>query len=224
MHIVIVGAGRIGVSLARWLVSAGHEIAAVDCDRSRCSVIDESLGSVSVTGDGTNVGLLGKAGANRAQVLIATTSRDDVNLVACQLAKHHFDVPRTISVVNIHDHAQLFSILGIDIPIDVTEIVLDRVQERIALQGLVRLMPVLGRDSQSLVAIKVPPQSGIEGRLIKDLSLPDGTLITLVISRDGNASIPDENTLIRAGDEVVAVTTAQAEEELRHTLLEESEA
>jgi len=223
MHIVIVGAGRIGVSLAGWLVSEGHEISVVDWDRSSCSALDESLGSLSVTGDGTEAGVLSRAGVNRADLLIATTSRDDVNLVACQLARHHFSVARTVSVVNNHDHAQLFTMLGIDIPVDITQIVLGRVQEGLSLQGLMRLMPLSGRDAKSLVAIKIPLSLGKEGRPIKDLSLPDGTLISLIIARDGNASIPNENTLIRAGDEVVAVTTVQAEEELRYTLMRESE-
>ena len=66
MHIIIVGAGRIGSSLARWLVSAGHETAVVDWDRSRCAALDEALGSVSVIGDGTDAGVLAKVGINRA--------------------------------------------------------------------------------------------------------------------------------------------------------------
>ena len=223
MHIVIIGAGRIGVSLASWLVSAGHEIAVVDRDRSRCSALDEVIGSVSVLGDGTEASVLAKAGANRADVLIATCRSDDVNMVACQLARHHFQVSKTISVVNARDYTDLFGLLGIDVFIDVNELVLGRIQEALALHGVARLMPVPGRDSKSVVAIKIPPESGAAGRPIKDISFPDGTLISLVISRDGSASIPSEDTLIRAGDEVVAVTTAQEEERLRDLLIEGAE-
>ena len=220
MHIVIVGAGTSSTALARWLVSAGHEIAVVDLDPARCSALDEALGSVSVPGDGTDAAVLAKAGASRADVLIATTGSDDVNLVACQLARHRFEVSKTIAVVNTGEHTELFGLLGIDVTIDINELVLGRIQEGLAAQGLVHLMPASESDGRSLVAIKVPPESGNEGRLLSDIPLPDGTIISLVIARDGSASIPNEGTLIRAGDEVVALTTPQEEASLRDLLVQ----
>ena len=222
MHVVIVGAGRIGTSLARWLVSAGHEIAVVDRNRARCNALDEALGSVCILGDGTDTGALARAGSNRADVLIATSRNDDVNLVACQLAIHNFGVSRTISVVNTSDHTELFNALGIDVTVDIPESVLERIQEGLSAEGLVHLMPVAGINGRSLVAIKIPPKSG--ARPIRDISLPDGTLISLVISREGDVSVPSDGTVIRAGDEVVAITSAQEEEELRDRLIEEPEA
>jgi trk system potassium uptake protein TrkA len=220
MHIVIVGAGRVGFSLARWLVSSGHEIAVVDEDRASCSALEEALGGVSVVGGGADPGALAKAGANRAEVLIATSGRDEVNLAACQLAKHSFGVSRTISVINRGDHAELFGLLGVDVTVDATEIVLGRIQEGMSSHGLVHLKPVSGGDGKSLVAIRIPSESGMVGRPIRDISLPNGTVISLVISRDGDVAIPSDGTVIRAGDEVIAVTSAQEEEELRDLLVE----
>ena len=223
MHIVIVGAGRIGGSLGRWLISAGHEIAVVEWERSRCSALDEALGSISVLGDGSDAGALAKAGTNRADVLIATTRKDDINLAACQLAKHHFSVARTISVVNVRDHAELLGILGVDVSIDVTEMVLGRIEEGLSHRGLVHLMPVSDMDGKSVVSFKIPSRFGSKGRRIRDISLPDGTIVPLVISREGEASIPTDSTVIREGDEVIVVATAQAEEHLRDLLIEEIE-
>ena len=220
MHIVIIGAGRVGVTVAEWLVSAGHETAVVEWDRSRCSALDEALGAVSVLGDGTDAGVLAKAGANRADAFMATTRRDDFNLVACQLAKHQFNVPRTMSVVNSGELTGLFGALGIDVPIDVPDLVLGRIQEGLTSHGLVRLMPVSDQDGRTLVAIKIPSDSSRDRRAIKDISLPDGTVISLVISRDGVASVPGEGTLIQPGDEVVAVTSADEEARLRDLLIE----
>ena len=223
MHIVIVGAGRIGGSLGRWLISAGHEIAVVEWERSRCSALDEALGSITVLGDGSDAGALANAGTNRADVLIATTRKDDINLAACQLAKHHFNVARTISVVNVRDHAELFGILGVDVSIDVTEMVLGRIEEGLSHRGLVHLMPVSDMDGKSVVSFKIRSRFGSKGRRIRDISLPDGTIVPLVISREGEASIPTDSTVIREGDEVIVVATAQAEEHLRDLLIEEIE-
>jgi trk system potassium uptake protein TrkA len=214
MHVIIVGAGRIGSALAKWLVSAGHEVAVVEEDQRRCSELDESLGGVSVLGNGTDASVLAKAGINRADLVIATTGADDVNLVACQLAKHHFNAPRTIAVVNSRERVELFGLAGIDLSVDVTELALGRIQEGLALRGLARLMPVSSADGRFLVNIKVPFEAGAEERRIRDLALPSGTILSLVIARDGSATVPNGDTMIRAGDELIAVTTAAQEEAL----------
>ena len=132
MYVVIVGASGIGDSLAETLVSAQHEVAIVDRDASRCAALDERLGNISVVGDGTEEGTLAKAGANRADVLIAATGRDDQNLVACQLARHRFGTARTISLVSIPEHEALFSLLGIDVVINTTDLVVGSIQERLS--------------------------------------------------------------------------------------------
>ena len=132
MYFVIVGAGRIGISLAKWLVAADHEVAVIDREGVNCSAVDEELGSVSVVGDGTEAGVLMKAGVNRADVLIAVTGRDEDNLVACQMAKHRFNVERTIALANIPDHERLFDMLGIGVTINATELVLNKVQEELS--------------------------------------------------------------------------------------------
>jgi trk system potassium uptake protein TrkA len=218
MHILVVGAGRTGAALARWLLSAGHEVTVIEQDRDRCNELDDLLGSVSVFGDATDSAVLSKAGTNRADVIVATTRSDDVNLVACQLAKHHFAVPRTISVVNVRERTELFGMAGIDVNIDITELVLERMQHGLSPVGFVHLMAVPGPDSKSMVNIRIPVDSVPEERRVRDLSLPSGVLLSLVISRDGNTTVPTPDAVIRAGDEVIAVTTADAEEELRALL------
>ena len=132
MYVVIVGAGRVGVSLARWLVAAEHEVAVIDTDAPRCAALEDELGSISVLGDGTEAGVLAKAGANRADVLIATTARDDDNMMACQLAKHRFGASRTVALVHIPDHERLFEMLGIDVTISTTDLISGRIREEIS--------------------------------------------------------------------------------------------
>jgi trk system potassium uptake protein TrkA len=129
MYVVILGAGRIGVSLARWLLAAQHEVTVIDNDATKCAALDDELGSISVVGDGTEAGILGRAGVNRADIFIASTERDDHNMVACQLAKHRFGASHTISLASISDYETLFSRLGIDLTINITELAVARIQE-----------------------------------------------------------------------------------------------
>lgn len=219
MHVVVVGAGRVGASAAGWLVAAGHEVAVIDEHEPTCSALDEALGSISIVGDGTDVGVLSSAGANRADILIATTRRDDVNLAACQLAKHKFGVSKTISVVNSPDYSDMFVTLGVDVAVDIAEMVLGRVQEGMAARRVVRLMQVSGRDGTVLVSIKIPVDSKVNTRPIGELALPRGSLISLVISNDGGVFVPGDEILVRPGDEVIAVTNIEYEEELLNLLI-----
>ncbi len=132
MYVVIVGAGRVGVSMARWLVAAEHEIVVIDRDASRCEKLDEELGSITIAGDGTEAGVLEAAGTSRADILIAATGKDEDNLVACQLAKHRFKVSVTVSLVNIREHEELFNLLGIDVKVETTGLIASRIQEELA--------------------------------------------------------------------------------------------
>lgn len=132
MYVLIVGAGRVGSAIARWLLAGDHEIAVIDKDPERCSAIEEELGGVAVLGDATEATILAKAGANRADLLIATTRRDDENLVACQLAKHRFGAGRVVALVNVPEHVDLFARLGIDVTVNLTQLLVDRIQEDLA--------------------------------------------------------------------------------------------
>ena len=128
MYIVIVGAGRVGVSMAKWLMTLGHEVTVVECDESKCVALDKEMGGISVVGDGTEVTVLAEAGTSRASIFFAATDRDEDNLVACQLAKHHFQVPRSVSLISTADHERLFNMLGIDVTIETTGLIVDGTQ------------------------------------------------------------------------------------------------
>lgn len=207
-----------GRSVARWLVAAGHEIAVVDRDAGRCAGLESELGSVSVTGDGTEREVLARAGAARAEALIASTGSDSDNMVACQLARHEFNVARTIGLVGSDDHARLFNLLGIDSPVNMIELVARRIQEALPVEGVVRLMDIPGSNASVMVTVRVPAGSAVVGRRLRDLSLPVGSLIPLVIGRDGTATVPNENTSLSPDDQVVAVTTVDDLDRIRDLL------
>ena len=115
MYFIIVGAGRTGIPLAKWLISGGHEIGIIEKQNEAYNSVNNHLGAISIFGDGTDKNILSKAGTNRADILIATTRSDDVNLVTCQIAKYYFQVEKTIAILNDQDNRELFDDLGIDV-------------------------------------------------------------------------------------------------------------
>ena len=131
MYAIIIGAGRVGTAIARWLLDAEQEITVIDRDPERFAAIEDELGSVAVRGDATESQVLWKAGASRADVLIATGRRDDENLVICQMAAHLFGVGRVMSIVSITEHVELFDRLGVSESIDTTAILVEAIEERL---------------------------------------------------------------------------------------------
>ena len=128
---IIVGAGRVGTIIARWLLDAEQEITVIDRDPNRSAAIEDELGSVAVHGDATEFRVLSEAGASRANVLIATGRRDDENLVICQMATHLFGVDSVMAIVNVSEHVDLFNRLGVSESIDTTAILVDAFEERL---------------------------------------------------------------------------------------------
>jgi len=132
MYVVILGAGRIGTRMAAWISGAGSEVTVIDRDKQRLKSLDIVLGQVGLLGDGSKIAVLDEAGASRADLFIATTGSDDVNLVACQIAKHHFSVGKTVSIVYNSENESLFNILGIDSGVSITDMVVERIELELA--------------------------------------------------------------------------------------------
>lgn len=124
-----------GAEISRWLIEADQEITVIERDPGRCAAIEDELGSVVVTGDATESAVLREAGAIRADVVIATGSVDEENLVICQMAKHLFNVDRAMSIVTISEHVDLFERLGIDVTVDSTRIQVTELQQGV--RGLI---------------------------------------------------------------------------------------
>ena len=132
MYVVILGAGRVGFGLARWLLATENEVAVIDHDPSKCAELEKELGGIAVLGDGTDASVLGKAGCNRADVFIGATGEDEDNLLACQLARYHFNTTRTISLVSVPEHEELFPALGIDATVNIVDVVVDRLSQALS--------------------------------------------------------------------------------------------
>ena len=136
------GAGTIGYPLVSSLVSGGHEVLAIDTDPERSVPIVRKLGGVFLEGDATVPRTLRRAGANRANIFIATTGKDEDNLAACLLAKNVFNTARTIAVANSPENAALFEMAGVDVTVSATDLVLANIAGSLPAHPLIRLMPI----------------------------------------------------------------------------------
>ncbi len=219
MYVLVMGAGTIGLPLISSLVSAGHEVLAIESDAKNAEMIRDKLGSVVLNGDATTSRTLTRAGASRASVFIATTGQDGHNLAACLLAKNMFNVERTMSVVNLQENADLFEQAGIDITVSTTDLVLANLSGALPAHPLLRLMPIRGRGLE-LVGIKIPAGASVVGRPLRDVQVPYGVHMNLIISSAGRTEVPTDDTIIESEDEVIAVSPVESTRSLWDTLTE----
>ena len=217
MYIIIVGGGRVGYYLAKALLDEGHEILIVEKSATICENITDEIGSVCFCGDGCEAATLAEIGTGRADMLIAVTGDDEDNLVACQLAKYKFNVPRTIARIRNPQNEILFKKLGVDVTVSSTNIILESIEKEVPTHPLIHLLGIEDKGLE-LVDIKIPPHSTTIGKPIKELKLPPGSTLSLIIRKTRKPVVPTVNTLLQAEDEVIAVTHPETEVALRPAL------
>jgi trk system potassium uptake protein TrkA len=217
VYIIIVGGGKVGYYLAKQLVEDGHEVLIIEKDAARCEQISAELGDIVLRGDGCEGATLDSAGTVRADLFIAVTGDDEDNLVACQVAKTKFSVPRAVSRINNPKNEAIFKKLGIDTTVSSTTVILAHIEQELPSHPLISLMTLRGGGLE-IVEVKIPRQSSVVGKRMKDLLLPQESLVILTIDEEGTPRIPSNDTVVRAGDEVVAVTRRESEDALRAVL------
>ena len=217
MYLVIIGGGRVGYYLSKALLEEGHEIVVIEKDATVCNIINDELGTICLHGDGCEAAVLEEAGTERADMIVAVTGDDEDNLVACQVAKHKFNVPRTISRIRNPKNEILFEKLGIDITIDNTNIMLEYITEAVPTHHITHLMTVTDKGLE-LVEVKIPATTSNAGKKISQLNLPEGTQLVLIIGKDKNPIVPGVDTIVEGGVQIIAVTPPEKEEELRKIL------
>jgi trk system potassium uptake protein TrkA len=219
MYVVVVGGGNVGYFLTKELLAAGHEVVVIEKDPHRAHLIADELGSIVIANDGCEGRYQGEAGMARADVVAAVTGDDEDNLVACQVAKMRFSVPRAIARVSNPKNEKLFRQLAIDETVSPTRTILGMIEHEIPVHDLLHLAELGGGELQ-IVEAQLDGHSPAVGHEQRDLDLPEGTSVAVVI-RDGRAVISRPDTRLRDGDKLLVITSAEREEALRRVLIGE---
>lgn len=217
MYIIVIGGGRLGYNLLKALLNEGHEVLLLEKDARICRTITEEMGSVCYRGDGCEASTLGEVGAGRADMLVAVTGDDEDNLVSCQVAKHKYNVPRTISRIRNPQNAILFKKLGIDVTVSTTDMILEVIERELPTHTLTHLLSIDERG-QVIVDVKVSPSSTTVGKAVKELSLPKESKLAIIIPQNASAHVPSDSTVLQAGDQIIALTSRASEAALRAAL------
>lgn len=215
MKILILGAGRVGASLAEQLVLEKNDITVVDTSAESLADLQERFDLRTVNGTATSLAVLEEAGAADSDIMIAVTADDEANLVACMLAQRRFNVPKRIARFRSTQWVQNPDLLGpdafaVDMAISPEQTVTDYLIKLIEIPEALQVIE-FARGLVSLLAVKADSASPLVGHPVRDLKdhLPQIESRIVAIFRDKAAIAPDGDTRIQAGDEVFFVAATK---------------
>jgi trk system potassium uptake protein TrkA len=210
VYVIIAGGGKVGWNLARELISKGNEVTLIESERTRYLTIEQELEHAVQYGDATELWVLERAGIQRADLAIAVTGDDEDNLLICQVAKEKYLCERIIARVNNPRNRAWFELLGIQPAVSATDLILRLIEHEVPSYGLVHLLDL--RDEQlEIIEVEVSGESPAAGKQVQEMLLPQGSLIISLL-RDGRGFVPNADTVIEAGDEVLLVLDPGLEE------------
>lgn len=192
-------------------------MAVIEKNEKICRKLACDLNAIVIHGDTCDYHYQEEAQMDRAHVFAAVTGDDDDNLVACQLARTSFQVPRLVARVNNPRSEDIFNLMGID-AISSTTIVAQLIESMSRVEDIITLH-ALRKGRMAVVELDIPPEgSKACGRRIKDLGLPRGCVFISLVRGD-EVIIPHGADILQPGDAVIAVTSVDKEEDLRRVLL-----
>lgn len=209
MYIVIHGGGKIGSYLASIFLKKGHDVAIIEKDRRRADELSAELRGryLIINGDGCDSKYQEDAGIRRADVFVATTGRDDDNLVSCEIAKRVFSVQRCIARVNSPKNLRIFHKVGIE-SVSSTSYIADLIEEE-TLTGSVSVSSLLGRSGVSLHEMVIPHMkhhSNDVGVRVADIVLPDESLI-VAVNMGNDVQVANADMVLYPNDKVVVIAS-----------------
>jgi trk system potassium uptake protein TrkA len=211
MKIVILGAGRIGGSLARNLSNSNYEVCIVDENKNKLSDLEDKLDIMTVEGHASQLSTLKKSGLDEETIIIAVTSNDEVNIVACQIAKKVFNVKKTICRFKDNSYFEQLGIFGdgvIDIPISPEDEITSYLKELIDHPGAGQI-ETFANGKVKLVSVKAKKKGKLVGRELKGIKddMPNVDAFIAAIYRKGHPFIPSGDTVIKENDEIYFISS-----------------
>jgi trk system potassium uptake protein TrkA len=216
MYLIVVGGGKVGVNLTRELEDQGHEVTLIENSRSRYISIEQEFEHRVQYGDASELWVLERAGIVRADMVIAVTGDDEDNILICQVAKEKYGVDRIIARVNNPRNRQHFDLLGISPVVSATGLILNLIEHEVPHHNLVRLLD-LESEKIEIIELRIPEDSSIAGKRILDIETPERTLLISVL-REGTGFVPDAESVLRVGDDIMAVLDPAKEDALKRAL------
>ena len=216
MKIIILGAGQVGGTLAEHLATEGNDITVVDTDAERLKELQNRLDIRTVRGKASFPHVLNQAGGDDADMLVAVTNSDEVNMVACQVAHSLFKTPTKISRIRAQEYTQYQELFGnqgvpIDVFISPEQVVTNYIKRLLEFPGSLQVLD-FANNKAKLVGVKAyygGPLVGQELRYLREHLQSGVDTRVAAIYRRGQAILPAADTIIEVDDEVFFIAATK---------------
>lgn len=217
MRVIICGAGQVGYNIAAYLAKEDNDVTVIDSDPETISQVNDGLDVNGIVGHASNPDVLSGAGANEADMIIAVTRSDEVNMVACQIGHSLFGIPKKIARIREQAYLQpawsnLFSRshMPIDVIISPEVVIANDIYQRLAVPGTTYVAPLADGNMQLIGLICTADCPMVDTPLGQlGMLFPDLTFRVIAIMRNNKPIIPDENDQIHVGDEVFFIVSTK---------------
>ena len=216
-YVIVVGGGLVGFYLARNLLKNGHEVTIIERNPDTFELASRQIDCPVVLGDGSTIAVLEQAGASRANVLCAVTDHDQDNLIACQVAKYHFGIPKAIARVKNPKNEAVMSRLGVDTTVSSTAIITNVIESELPATRA-RTLASLGSCGVGLMEYHLTQASPVVGKKARQIKLPPNCSMVSIL-REGKAITCFDAVGLESGDTVVALVPTNQEAVVREILL-----
>jgi len=207
MKIMIIGCGRLGAELAKFLSQSNRTITVLDNEPSAFERLGPSFKGDTIFGDGLDRDVLIKGGIERTDALAALTASDDINVVVARLASQIFKVPRVVARVHDPHKAEIYRRLGV-LTVSPVTLGTQRLAELLTFSQL-NVVHSLGSGEVGIVELDAPQI--LIGKTVNDLTLP-GEIRVIAITRGGKTHIPTLGTIFHKGDMIhIAVSSTSTD-------------
>ena len=198
MYIIIMGGGRVGLSLANLLINDGYDITLIESDESLCAEVAAELDALVICGNGTSSKILEEANIEDADFFIATTGNDVANLLSCILVRK-YDIPNLIARVSNPDHEEAFKEVGIDNVISPERTAAGFLEKLVTRPNVADLITLGEGDAE--IFDMVITNDKVVGKKIKEIS-PNKDFIIIATYHNNKLVIPQADTVISRGEKV----------------------
>ncbi len=211
MNIVIVGCGKVGTSIAHELNTEGHDIVLVDINGDAVSRLSDSIDAMGVEGNGATYDTLTEAGVQNADLVVAVTAKDEVNLYACLMAKSA-GVKHTIARVRNPEYTQdLFRVkdlLGLSMAINPEQTTAIEISQLFRFAGASEV-DTLSRGMVELIKVTVPEKSIVANKRISQIDILKNKVRICSVERGNEVYIPNGDFVIQSGDKISIVSKSE---------------
>ncbi len=212
MYIIVVGAGIIGAQITKVLVENKHDVVVIDIDPDVCESVAAETGALAIEGNATQINVLEKAGANKADVILCLMHQAADN-IACALLAKSLGIPRIIARLRNPRYEEAYKLAGVTSIIRMADLLISQFMMEIE-QPKVRKIMNLGGGSAQVYAVKIPKNAKKDGATVKEIAASrrfpkECSFVGIYKEEKGDFLIPRGNHVLEEDDTIFLVTKSQ---------------